>query len=775
MAVTTNLYPPIIDTFMPAFLITDVETYPVTKTYTVTSYVDQTAYDSAVDQYIINSPIDGVEELWAEYEQKLADLRAGGITPEEIEAERLLKIEYHNKLVELISGSATEDQIENIFFAERPEPQQIEKTATFDTANTTKNKFICRVYFALSMFNSLSEIQNAQITVRSQLTNKSVLHPSKYPCEIMLQKIKTDLTRQTEDKYYIEIRPEDLINCNFVVDQYYKIQIRFTSVDAEDPGINLDDKDAVQAIDDWLSRNLKYFSEWSSVCLIRGISVPTLTIQDFGEGSATEIYDTIANVQVIGQLTFADSNETETLKSVRIKAYDNSDKLLTDSGDILLNDFTDINHFNYAIKYYFSANNIYYFTVEYTTSNLYTELHSYPFSVIQAETPDLNIQVTAYKDEDNGRLGIRIQRARSKGRYTGQLIIRRACHKDNFTVWEDLYTTNYDHVSYIDFTWYDNTIESGVWYLYGIQGVDTNGARTPMTLFKEPVMLNLEDMFLTSGDRQLKISFNPSISSFKHTLSEARVETIGSKYPFIKRNGVVNYVQFPISGLITTFMDEDNTFYSKDEAYGDYASLYSDYNDDKSVSMYSDFIWEKAFRDKVQEFLYNDDVKLFRSPTEGNYLVKIMDVQFTPNQSLGRMLWSFSGTAYEVDECTLENFDKYGIVSLTDGNTISSGGEDEPSTLTPIRRIVYVTDEFPTKGQLNVLYVYNKQLYLWNEDEQEYYLISVPLWNEDLPDLSNENEGVANQLYTDSENNLYLWNTINDEYDLISVPEVLEG
>lgn len=65
MAVTNNLYPGIIDSYMPAFLIRDNSSNieEVTKTYTTVSYLDQQIYDAAVDQYINNSTIDGVQEL----------------------------------------------------------------------------------------------------------------------------------------------------------------------------------------------------------------------------------------------------------------------------------------------------------------------------------------------------------------------------------------------------------------------------------------------------------------------------------------------------------------------------------------------------------------------------------------------------------------------------------------------------------------------------------------------------------------------------------------
>jgi hypothetical protein len=65
----------------------------------------------------------------------------------------------------------------------------------------------------------------------------------------MLKAINTDTSKDTADKYYIEIKPEDLENNNFTIDQYYKVQIRFTSVHAEDPGIDLTDPGAIQSID----------------------------------------------------------------------------------------------------------------------------------------------------------------------------------------------------------------------------------------------------------------------------------------------------------------------------------------------------------------------------------------------------------------------------------------------------------------------------------------------------------------------------------------------
>jgi hypothetical protein len=67
-------------------------------------------------------------------------------------------------------------------------------------------------------------------------------------------------------------------------------------------------------------------------------------------------------------------------------------------------------------------------------------------------------------------------------------------------------------------------------------------------------------MFLSDGERQLRIRFNPKVTSIKNTLLESKMDTIGSKYPFFFRNGNVKYKEFPISGLISMLMDEHEEF-----------------------------------------------------------------------------------------------------------------------------------------------------------------------------------------------------------------------
>ena len=514
----------------------------------------------------------------------------------------------------------------------------------------------CRIYFALSTYNDLSEIQNAQITVRNQLTNLSALDPAKYPSEIKLANVSTDLTRQSDDKYYVEVAAADILN-GFQINQYYKVQIRFTSTEATSHSLNLP-----QQLDSWLTTNLDKFSEWSTVCLIRAISVPTINLQTFATNIIPDIYATLGSVSVIGNLSFSDDEETDSLKSYRIKLYHElTDTLLLDSGEQFSNEYVDTNAIKYDINYSIEENKDYYFTLEYTTNALYTQILTYHFSCIPGSSTDYGLNISIKQEEENGRVKVRITRT-SNSAFTGKVIIRRASNKNNFTTWEDMYIQSVNAIEDIDFTWYDYTIENGIWYRYAVQGVNTSDVRASMNVASKNILALFEDIFLVSKDKQLKIKFNPSISSFKRTLSESKAETIGSQFPFIRRNGNVNYNQFPIGGLIASDMDENEILISKKEEYGNYYHKYEDYNEEEKIPFNQiDFIWEKKFRDAVMDFLHDDSVKLFRSPTEGNFLIRLMDTSFSPNQTLGRQIWAFTSNAFEIDECNIDNFEKYNI------------------------------------------------------------------------------------------------------------------
>lgn len=517
------------------------------------------------------------------------------------------------------------------------------------------DKDICRIYFTLSQFNTMEDIENVQVTVRSQYTNLSVLNKSKYPSEVMLTSIQEDASKTSDDRYYIELNKTDIQGGQFEINQYYKVQMRFTHVDAAEVSLA-----TPQAIDGWLAANINLFSEWSTVCLIRGISTPQLAVSGFTiEGG--EISWANYNPIIYGTLSFNNEEETEKLKSYQVKLYDENDNLLTDSGI----QYTNTNSFSYGLNYNFVAGAAYKFTVECTTMNLYSAIATYEFTTATEESEILDFTFMAEADADNGRVILTIKKSNITDGFTGELVLRRTSNKTNFTIWEDLKTYRYEGATAIKETFNDMTIESGVWYKYYLQK-RSNGVAASTKYIKTPVMVIFDDMFLTTKDRQLKIKFNPTVSSFKRTIQESRTDTLGSQFPFVRRNGHADYAQFPIGGLISFQIDESELFTSLEELFGEHLYLYTDYNNDHRITEANNIVYEKLFKDKVIEFLYSEQPKLFRSATEGNFIVKVMDASFSPNATLGRRIVSFTATAYEVAECNIDNFKKYDILEGND-------------------------------------------------------------------------------------------------------------
>jgi hypothetical protein len=85
---------------------------------------------------------------------------------------------------------------------------------------------------------------------------------------------------------------------------------------------------------------------------------------------------------------------------------------------------------------------------------------------------------------------------------------------------------------------------------------------------------------------------------------------------------------------------------------------------------------EKDFRLEVLEWLNNGQPKLFRSATEGTYIVRLLNVSLTPMDTLGRMVYTFNATAYECAEYTEENLINYNIIEVTSDLYYEGAGDD---------------------------------------------------------------------------------------------------
>lgn len=582
----------------------------------------------------------------------------------------------------------------------------------------------CRVYFSFSPFQDVDAAKYAQISVTNQKTNKNELNEDVYVAGIKRMLFSQDDT----GSYYVTVNAKDLKE-GFTQNTFYKVQIRLDDINE-----NIETPDST-----WLTKNLDKFSEWSSVCLIKAISKPTLAVAGLSEGETSILSS--STLQVSANLTFEEDGEDETLKQYRLYLLNSKNEILIDSGLKYANSTIGTNQFTYTFKYDLLDNQNYVMQVDYATRNLYEGSALYNFSVVLAKGKNTDIQIEAKADEENGRNKIYLATKDNKA-FSGRFIISRSGYASNFTLWEDLHeieltlddwqntsqvitresgaqdypslnqrlsedlslqdkeeflepsylansTSAMAHaeqeiVSRCAYLWCDKTPESGIFYRYRVQEI-IDGVRSNAN-YSSPVMNAFDYMFLVGENRNLKIKFNSDVYSYKYNVVENKIDTIGGQYPFIQRNGDVYYRQIPISGLVTFLSDDYEMFTNKTKIMlgNTNRKLYQDYNSNNNISNYNDYIYERLFREEVIRFLQDGKPKLLKTLTEGNILVRLMDINLTPLDGVGRRIYSFSATAYEQAAATLENIFSFNIQSKDKASTIDAYliTQDEDKILT---------------------------------------------------------------------------------------------
>lgn len=409
----------------------------------------------------------------------------------------------------------------------------------------------------------------------------------------------------------------ELPNNILTIGQYYKIQLCYSKIVEEEKGID---------------------GQYSTVGIFKYTDEPTIELE---EPVGSEIQ---------GKYTTKDL--TEKVEKYKFDVYDNGE-LIETSGWLFHDADTDeittteglVSIDTYTIKTLRASENI---KVSYdiiTTNSLQIPEDKKPScSVLQGYTftEDTDIKLTPNIDsgynDDNGYITVKYEGEENID--TPFILLRSIDHN----TWETI-TNNFNK----NFT--DKTVEQGVRYYYAI-------GRDKSYIYNSTIC-DFEDILLSDSKRQLKIRFNPKISSFKNTIQETKQDTIGGAYPIFFRNGRLKYKEFQISGLISLLMDEPSdsnmrvsTNASKDEAISNnFATNLTGQN------IYN----ERKFKLEVLEWLTNGELKLFRSPTEGNYIIRIMNVSMSPEDTLGRMIHNFSATAYEAQELNLENLRALGF------------------------------------------------------------------------------------------------------------------
>lgn len=565
------------------------------------------------------------------------------------------------------------------------------------TLQSTQTAFLASsseyiIYFSLQSITSFSDIGHVQIRIVRQANNRTIVKTSTYPDGVIYRAASSIKT--SGEKYYVVIQRDDLSE-TWTAGYLYKVQMRFGSTSL---WTSTGEKFA-----EWKSQQIEdqTFSEWSNVMIIKAIDSPTVAI-DNAEAVKEDVISTQHTEATLTPLFSGSysisSASNELIDQYRFQLYlgesSEDGELLESSGWLQHNGSVDTPD-TYRFKNILVNNNYYTVTYEIITTNGYeAAADEYVFQAVQTYLEELENMTLTVDDDDvycreNGCMRLYLT---STEAITGCYVITRSSEESDYGVWEDLAYYVYSNKTFNNTLIHtDFTIESGIKYKYAIQMQNAAELRSaPLYEDNNPYkVVNFEYAYLYRDGVQVKLMYNNTMASFKHTTLSAKQDTLGGVYPHLVRNGYAYYAEFPVNGLISFQMDEDQTFFTHGSDgyyydgelvipndkfsiyYGNRDNDHLTYTIDSNLTDDNIFV-ERKFREKVEEFLNDFEYKLFKSPTEGNIIVGLMNVSMTPNQQLGRMIYSFTATAYEVMENTISNLDEAGIINIGSYDTVSS-------------------------------------------------------------------------------------------------------
>ena len=516
-----------------------------------------------------------------------------------------------------------------------------------DSAEEGKGCGIMRIPFSYNRAINIQEVsESAEIKFKT-VQNDAILG-------VTFGRLKKE-----EQVIEVEIKNNFDVNTgkiNFVIGNYYKVQIAFINKQGNTVGY------------------------YSTVGVIKCTAKPTVTIDQLVEDTVnSNLYSFTGIYQCPNDINEKIYSSYFEIKNLNKEVIYRSEEALS-SYQYQDTDFVSVSSLNYNKD--LPKNEVCTITYNIKTING-LEMSSPIYRIMQRKLIPMDFQgsLIAVADAEDGYVDISMKGAIKDGIQEiafGKFVLIR---EDSLYPgeWVELtrFKLNYEYPTKNIFR--DFTVEHGKTYTYALQQFNDNNVYSDRKK-SNLVHIEFEDMFLYDGQKQLKIKFNPQVSSFKLQVSESKNDTIGSKYPFFHRNAKIGYKTFPVSGLISMQMDDNEFFLTYNEIaredlhghrYDSLKDKFTNPNTYKHTDLLDqNFVSERLFKMKVLEWLNDGHVKLFKSPGEGNYLVRLMETSLSPNTTVGRMLHTFNSTAYECASIEYLDLVKYGIIADTSKLTV---------------------------------------------------------------------------------------------------------
>lgn len=220
---------------------------------------------------------------------------------------------------------------------------------------------------------------------------------------------------------------------------------------------------------------------------------------------------------------------------------------------------------------------------------------------------------------------------------------------------------------------YDYFVENGNYYRYALQPILANGVKGAITSFYDVVSTFEGFWLLGEEDMQFSFIYDGKISTMERVKPRDYIETIAGRFPYSTRASELDYYRFNFSGKLTYHQDVHNlltagnyTTAISPEATIPIGKVEIKYGDEMRLNMKNDLeemqdgmVMQRAWRNKVIDWLSDGKIKILKSEAQGNILVEISDVRITPIESVYGLIADFECQMTQmglVDEKTLQKY-----------------------------------------------------------------------------------------------------------------------
>ena len=528
-----------------------------------------------------------------------------------------------------------------------------------------------------------------------------------------------------------QVENDGQIKGNIIVGEYYRVQIRIIYLygnwwlyDNSSPSTDLSEAHWHNAIaricrmsQDTMMKSdydgaYVAFSEWSTITLAKTIYRPEVYVngirtynEEETHGDPTQQITLNVNSQLLYVSGHIDTmglplydehgnmqsrtGDVESVSKCIISLAKNIGGLYTSiesSGEIIPQVIGSLCPFEYKFRTLLDSNEQYHLRIQYETRNGFARDRVIPLELPSVFPSLTDILLNSEIDTKRGWAKLSIS---NSGQSDQNMVVVRSDSYSNFQLWDELFKVTVPAGTTITLS--DITTEYGIWYEYDLQAIedDLRGELSIQPSELQPIIMDCDNIFVANSDGQLSLTYNGQVTQFKKHVQETSTETLGSKYPYVRRNALVDYRSFSLNATIS-YNDNNETFLTAvDNAFdplGEYnyhlaevninrgfktreelfpyegiRNQYDIYNENQRITPYNDIILERRFREEAMDFLNSGRVFLFKSPAEGNILVRIINFSFSPKTEINNLVYDVSCECIEVAPCTVENFKKYGI------------------------------------------------------------------------------------------------------------------